>query len=187
MVVFPSVDEEPLPVDESVEPASVSVYSVAEDVSSGVLEFSAQAEKMRRTARAIAKAPPQTEGGTGLCHGLFPQILLILPCSSPSSNPLSCGLGLFAGNLGSGQEAGADDDLASGHRDMLGKLDSQHAELLENPRAKELSFLISKGILGADDVERCLPLLKGSCMGLCNVLASLLGADVSKEPPSRLL
>ena len=63
MTASPSVAEEPLPV---------SVYSVAEDVSSGVLEFSAQAEKMRRTARAIAKAPPQTEGRTGLYHRFFP-------------------------------------------------------------------------------------------------------------------
>ena len=69
------------------------------------------------------------------------------------------------------------------------RLDSQHAELFENPRAKELyvSFLIRKGILKADETERYIPLLKGNYMGLYNVLTSLLGADVTKEELEALL
>ena len=61
--------------------------------------------------------------------------------------------------------------------------DSQHTAVFANPRAKEiyLDFLVRKGVIPADEVERMVPLLKGNYMGIYNVITSLLGGDVTRE------
>ncbi len=61
--------------------------------------------------------------------------------------------------------------------------DSQHTAVFANPRAKEiyLDFLVRKGVIHADEVERMVPLLKGNYMGIYNVITSLLGGDVTRE------
>lgn len=62
-------------------------------------------------------------------------------------------------------------------------LDSQHAAVFENPKAKELylDFLVEKQVLRADQRETMVPLLKGNYMGIYNVVTSLLGGNVTKQ------